>query len=103
MSNKKPIIPAKIIRGSSSFAELRSKNYLYVDKSAFIYKWLNSSADSEYEGSLPQQVSLITRPRRFGKSTLLSMIASFFDITKKVRICLLIWILPKIIPYAADG
>ena len=45
--------------GVSDFAELRSNGYYYVDKSGLIREMLTSSA---------AKVTLITRPRRFGKT-----------------------------------
>lgn len=55
--------------GSSSFAQMREKGAYYVDKTQFIKTILN-------DGGL---TSLYTRPRRFGKSLMLSTIASFFE------------------------
>ena len=62
----------------SSFKELVKKEqgeYLYhfVDKTLFIRDILEN----------PRRVSLITRPRRFGKSTNFNMLAWFLDIRKK--------------------
>ena len=37
---------------------------------------------SEFLNNVPQQVSLITRPRRFGKTLALDMMNEFFDISK---------------------
>jgi hypothetical protein len=50
-------------------------NDLFVDKSIFIKEWLQQSAS----------VSLITRPRRFGKSTNLNLIKIFFDISSNIN------------------
>ena len=47
-------------------------NYYYVDKTAFLEKFLRA----------PDDATLFTRPRRFGKTLFLSMLAEFFDITK---------------------
>ena len=41
--------------------------YLFVDKSLFISEWLNAGDD----------ITLITRPRRFGKTLTLSMLQHF--------------------------
>ncbi len=62
--------------GISSFRTLREENLCYVDKTAFIEEFLSSRGAS---------VSLITRPRRFGKSLTMSMLAEFFDIRKDSR------------------
>ena len=60
----------EIAIGTQSFEELREKNAFYVDKTAFIKEWWNG-LDS---------VTLITRPRRFGKTLNMSMMESFFDV-----------------------
>lgn len=64
-------IPKKIPIGIDRYTELTS-GYYYVDKTEMIKSFLDS-------GDL---VTLITRPRRFGKTLNLSMMAEFFDITK---------------------
>ena len=50
-----------------SFAELRSSGAVYVDKTGFVYKL-----------ALDNQPRILTRPRRFGKSTLLSTVEEVF-------------------------
>lgn len=62
--------------GVSDFAEIRQNGYYYVDKSAFIRELLKTTAT---------KVTLITRPRRFGKTLAMSMLAAFFDIRKDGR------------------
>lgn len=62
--------------GISDFAEIRQNSYYYVDKSALIYELLKTEAT---------KVTLITRPRRFGKTLGMSMLANFFDIRKNSR------------------
>lgn len=59
----------KVAIGLQSFEEIRTKNIFYVDKTDFIRKWW------EKEDS----VTLITRPRRFGKTLNLSMTECFFS------------------------
>lgn len=59
--------------GVSDFAEIRENGYYYVDKSALIEELLKTTAT---------KVTLITRPRRFGKTLAMSMLANFFDIRK---------------------
>ena len=59
-----------IFTGISVFRKLRKKGFYYVDKTDFI---------SEFLTSMTSEVSLITRPRRFGKSLTMSMLADFFD------------------------
>ena len=59
--------------GVSDFSEIRENNYYYIDKTGLIIRLLNTSAT---------KVTLITRPRRFGKTLGMSMLAAFFDIRK---------------------
>lgn len=59
----------KVAIGLQSFADIRSRNIFYVDKTDFIREWW------EQEDS----VTLITRPRRFGKTLNLSMMECFFS------------------------
>lgn len=56
--------------GRQDFAKLRIKNNFYVDKTKFIREWWD--ADDE--------VTLITRPRRFGKTLNMSMVEQFFSV-----------------------
>lgn len=62
--------------GVSDFEEIRRKGYYYVDKSMLIAKLLKD------EGT---KVTLITRPRRFGKTLGMSMLANFLDVRKDSR------------------
>ncbi len=61
--------------GVSDFEKIRKAGYYYIDKSGLIRGLLESSAE----------VTLLTRPRRFGKTLGMSMLANFFDITKDSR------------------
>ncbi len=63
------------IQNTDNFDTLRKGNSYYVDKTGFLEKFLESPADA----------SLFTRPRRFGKTLFMSMLASFFDIDRKSR------------------
>ena len=56
--------------GIQSFEEIREGNYFYIDKTAFIKEWWESG----------DSVTLITRPRRFGKTLNMSMVEQFFSI-----------------------
>lgn len=56
--------------GIQQFNEIREKNYFYVDKTNFIKEW--------WEGG--DSVTLITRPRRFGKTLTMSMVEQFFSV-----------------------
>ena len=59
--------------GISDFRRIREENYYYIDKSGLISTLLENT---------PVQVTLITRPRRFGKTLGMSMLANFFDISQ---------------------
>lgn len=59
--------------GISDFERIRELNYYYVDKTGLIKTLLQGEMD---------QVMLITRPRRFGKTMAMNMVASFLDIRK---------------------
>ncbi|MDO5861861.1 MAG: AAA family ATPase [Thermoplasmata archaeon] len=64
----------KIDTGGLTFARLREGGYYYVDKSLLIKDILDRNAEDVY---------LFTRPRRFGKSTNISMLDAFFNIEFK--------------------
>ena len=63
----------KIPVGISDFAKIRNYQYYYVDKTGLIEDLLEKET---------AEVTLITRPRRFGKTMGMSMLANFFDIRK---------------------
>ena len=56
--------------GIQDFEKIRKNNYFYVDKTDFIREWWESGDD----------VTLITRPRRFGKTLNMSMVEQFFSV-----------------------
>ncbi|SFQ51485.1 Predicted AAA-ATPase [Lachnospiraceae bacterium XBB1006] len=56
--------------GAQDFAKIRENNYFYIDKTDFIREWWDG-ADT---------VTLITRPRRFGKTLNMSKVAFFIDL-----------------------
>ena len=62
--------------GLESFDEIITSRSYYVDKTELIYQLLQDAKN---------KVSLFTRPRRFGKTLTMSMIQSFFDITRDSR------------------
>lgn len=62
--------------GVSDFTKIRENGYYYIDKTELISELLKSTAT---------EVTLITRPRRFGKTMAMSMLADFFDIRKDSR------------------
>lgn len=61
--------------GIQDFEKVRSNNQFYVDKTAFIAKWYRSNDD----------ITLITRPRRFGKTLTMDMLHCFFSMTHAGR------------------
>ena len=56
--------------GAQDFGKIRTNNYFYVDKTDFIRQWWESA----------DEVTLITRPRRFGKTLNMSMLEQFFSV-----------------------
>ena len=63
----------KIPVGISDFTKIRENGYYYIDKTELICGLLEPE---------PAEVTLITRPKRFGKTLGMSMLASFLDIRK---------------------
>lgn len=59
--------------GVSDFEKIRENGFYYVDKSGLLEELLTKKT---------AEVTLITRPRRFGKTLGMSMLESFFDIRK---------------------
>ena len=55
--------------GAQQFDRLIEENKFYIDKTGFIREWWETGAD----------VTLITRPRRFGKTLNMSMVECFFS------------------------
>lgn len=62
--------------GISDFKKLRERGCYYIDKSGLIAELLRTESI---------EVTLITRPRRFGKTLGMSMLAHFFDIREDSR------------------
>ena len=56
--------------GCQDFETLRRENYFYIDKTSFLSEWWESG----------DSVTLITRPRRFGKTLNMSMTEQFFSV-----------------------
>ena len=63
---RKPKLPT----GIDNFKKIRNGNYYYVDKTSLIEQILNNGSE----------VTLFTRPRRFGKSLNMNMLQSFLEI-----------------------
>ncbi len=55
--------------GAQDYARLKSRDLFLIDKTSFIKEWWNND----------DEVTLITRPRRFGKTLNLSMVERFFS------------------------
>ena len=62
--------------GESDFAGLRRGGDYYVDKTEIINELVNENHN---------KVSLFTRPRRFGKTLMMSMLENFFSVRKDSR------------------
>ena len=56
--------------GNQDFETIRREGYFYVDKSNLIREWWENG----------DSVTLITRPRRFGKTLNMSMLEQFFSV-----------------------
>ena len=69
------LMKKKIPVGLSNYRRLKIENYYVVDKSMLIKEFLDSAC----------VVTLITRPRRFGKTLNMSMLSEFFDCTKDAK------------------
>ena len=59
--------------GEADFAALRNENAYYVDKTEILYELVHDTNN---------KVTLFTRPRRFGKTLMMSMMENFFNIRK---------------------
>ena len=55
--------------GIQTFSEIREGNYLYIDKTAYVYRMTHSASSYMF----------LSRPRRFGKSLLTSTLHSYFS------------------------
>ncbi|MBQ3170833.1 MAG: AAA family ATPase, partial [Mailhella sp.] len=67
---------SNILIGGESFRRIREDNCYYIDKTMFLEELLSQT---------PPMVSLITRPRRFGKTLNMTMLQEFFDIRQDSR------------------
>lgn len=56
--------------GHQDFGEIIKNDYFYIDKTSFIKEWWENG----------DVVTLITRPRRFGKTLTMSMVEQFFSV-----------------------
>lgn len=62
-----------VAMGIQSFSDLVLNDCFYIDKTQFIKEWWDSM----------DSVTLITRPRKFGKTLTMNMVESFFSIDYK--------------------
>ncbi len=60
--------------GIQTFSEIRGRNYIYIDKTEYVYRMTHSSA----------KYMFLSRPRRFGKSLLTSTLQSYFEGRKEL-------------------
>ncbi len=67
----KPIVSI----GNQDFRSIRENHNFYIDKTAFIKEWWENQ----------DTVTLITRPRRFGKTLNMSMVENFFSIQSQAE------------------
>ncbi|MCM1345184.1 MAG: AAA family ATPase [Muribaculaceae bacterium] len=63
-------MPRTVGIGRQDFEKIVTRNLFYVDKTLFIKEWWENEDD----------VTLITRPRRFGKTLNMSMVEQFFSV-----------------------
>ena len=62
----------KLPIGIQTFEDIRRDNYLYVDKTAFVWRIANTG-----------KPYFLSRPRRFGKSLTLNMLQYYYDVRTK--------------------
>ena len=62
-------MPKVISIGNQGFEDIRKENRFYVDKTEFIREWWESG----------DSITLIMRPRRFGKTLNMDMLKCFFS------------------------
>ncbi|MEM7494947.1 MAG: AAA family ATPase [Myxococcota bacterium] len=84
LPEKSPSLPARIINprgtvpgGIDSFVEVMRNGYCFVDKSPLVREVL----------ACPYKVQLLTRPRRFGKTTNVNMLRAFFEQSTAKETC----------------
>ena len=65
----------RVAIGIQDFGDLIQKKYFYIDKTSFIKEWWDSG----------DSVTLINRPRRFGKTLNMSMVEHFFSVEYAAR------------------
>ncbi len=68
-------MPRTVSIGCQDFETLRKEGYFYIDKTRFIREWWEQG----------DSVTLITRPRRFGKTLTMNMTEKFFSVDYQKR------------------
>ena len=63
--------------GIQDFSKIQRENVFYIDKTRFIKEWWESK----------DEVTLIARPRRFGKTLTMSMVEQFFSVAYAENPC----------------
>ena len=63
--------------GIQTFSKIREGNYLYIDKTEYVYQIAHSESSYVF----------LSRPRRFGKSLLTSTFHSYFEGRKELGSC----------------
>ncbi len=66
----------KVSIGIDDFKKLRERQYCYIDKTMLVHELMENATD----------VTLFTRPRRFGKTLNMTMLREFFDCTKESKL-----------------
>ena len=82
----------KLPIGIQSFETIRTEKYLYVDKTKDIYNLVHSG-----------MVYFLSRPRRFGKSLLISTLKAYFESKKPCIVDSIVDIDEMILPMAIHG
>ena len=75
MAERGSDMPRTVSIGCQDFESIRREGYFYIDKSHFIKEWWGRG----------DSVTLITRPRRFGKTLTMSMVEKFFSVDYEGR------------------
>ena len=85
---------SNILIGGESFREIREFNCYYIDKTDFLVELLSN---------IPAKVSLITRPRRFGKTLNMTCFRNFSISVRIAKNSLKGWLSPRMRLSATNG
>ncbi|MFW6007612.1 MAG: AAA family ATPase, partial [Halanaerobiales bacterium] len=64
----------KIALSKANFSDIRKNNFIYVDKTDYLYKIINSG----------EVYYFLSRPRRFGKTLFIDTLKTFFEGKKEL-------------------